>query len=220
MTNVYILGLEYTNSTLSGLSPNAKTLQETLGTLKGPSQLEIRVGYFGTCVRERGIVWLCSSDTNGIAQQIGPDKDPLNLIGAASNFKDDVLFSGLLIMAIILAFLTVLLLSTFPGWQQETDTATGSVIDVKPFPSQAVSRVVASFSLVAAILGLIGSLWQHVGTVGAAAMAEMANYGNVQTTVGAGAVAMAWIAVVLLSVVFLAMLVMILSIKLLDRLSD
>ena len=119
MTNVYILGLSYTNSTPSSLGPTEKKLSETLSGFKGTAELEVRIGYFGMCVRQRGVLWLCSANTNGLAQQIGPENDPLNLIGAASKFRNDVLFSGLLFMAIILSFLSVLLLATFPGWHEE-----------------------------------------------------------------------------------------------------
>lgn len=122
MTNVYILGLSYTNSTPSHLNPVEQNLSKTLNDFKGSSQLEVRTGYFGMCVRQRGILWLCSGDTDGLAQQIGPENDPLNLIGAASKFKNDVLFSGVLLMAIVLSFLSFILLSTFPGGHKERGT--------------------------------------------------------------------------------------------------
>ncbi|XPT03350.1 hypothetical protein M3J09_012444 [Ascochyta lentis] len=220
MTNIYILGLSYTNSTPSNLSPTGKNLSATLNGYKGTSQLDVRTGYFGLCIRQRGIVWLCSSDANGLTQQIGAENDPLNLIGAASEFKDNVLFSGLLFMAIVLAFLSILLLATFPGWHEESNGSTGSMVDVKPFPSRTVSRVALTFSSVATVLLLIAGLWQHVGSVGAAAMAGMANYGNVKTDIGAGAVAMAWIGFTLTTLVSVGLLVMILSIMALDRLAE
>ena len=119
MTNVYILGLSYTNSTPSGLNPIQKNLSEALSTLKGPARLEVRVGYFGICVRNHGILWVCSSDVDGLIQQVGSENDPLDLIGGASKFRDDVLFSGLLFMTIILAFFSVVLLATFPSWHSE-----------------------------------------------------------------------------------------------------
>ncbi|KAF2624661.1 hypothetical protein BU25DRAFT_131609 [Macroventuria anomochaeta] len=187
MTNVYILGLSYTNSTPSNLGPVERAMFDTLHSLKGSAQLEVRIGYFGMCVRQRGIVWLCSSDSSGLAQQIGPENDPLNLIGAASSFKDDVLFSGLIFMSVILAFFCFVLLATFPGWHEERDVRTGSDVDVKPFPSRPVSQVALACTFVAAVLMLVASLWQHIGAVGAAAMAESSNYGNVKTDIGAGA---------------------------------
>jgi hypothetical protein len=220
MTDIYILGLSYTNSTPSNITPAGQKLSETFNQYKGGSQLEVRIGYFGICVRQSGVIWLCSSDANGLAIQIGPENDPLNLIGAAAKFKDNVIFSGLLFMAIILAFVSFVLLATFPGWQEERDERTGSMVDVKPFPSRPVSRVALTCSFVASMLLLISSLWQHVGSVGAATMAETAFYGNVHTAIGAQAVLMAWASFTLVSVAALGLTVMVLSIIILDRLTD
>jgi hypothetical protein len=207
MTDVYILGLSYANSTPSYLSPAHQNLSEIFNNYKGSSQLEVRIGYFGMCVREHGIVWLCSSDANGLAEQVGPENDPLNLIGVAAKFKDDVIFSGVLFLAVILAFMSIILLSTFPGWHEERDERTGS-------------DVALACSFVAAVLLLVSSLWQHVGSVGAAAMAETAFYGNVHTDIGAQAVSMAWISFTLLTIAMIGLLLMILAIMVLDRLTD
>ncbi|CAI6333447.1 unnamed protein product [Periconia digitata] len=220
MTNVYILGLSYTNSTTENLSPIGKNLSDTFSRYKGGSQLEVRTGYFGMCVRQRGVVWLCSSDAAGLAIQIGQESDPLDLIGASAKFRDDVIFSGLLFMAIVLAFASVLLLATFPGWHEETDERTGSVVDVKPFPSRPISQIALSCSFVASILLLISGLWQHVGSVGAAAMADIAYHGSVHTDIGAQAVAMTWASFTLIMISAIALLMMILSILALDRLTD
>jgi hypothetical protein len=215
-----MLGLSYTNSTAVNTDASQETLSGVLNNLKGSAELEVRAGYFGICVRQRGIVWLCSSDHRGLAEQIGPENDPLNLIGAASKFKDDVLFSGLFLMAVILALVSTVLLATFPGWHEERDERTGSDVDVKPFPSRPVSQVALAASFVAAMEMLIAGLWQHVGSVGAAAMADSANYGNVRTDIGAGAMTMAWIGFTLQTVAMFGLLVMILSILVLDRLTD
>jgi hypothetical protein len=220
MTNVYILGLSYTDSIPSNLNPIAKNLSETLQGFRNASQLEVRTGYFGICVRQRGIIWLCSSDSDGLIQQIGPENDPLNLIGLAAKFKDDVLFSGLLFMVVVLAFLSFILLSTFPGWHEERDERTGSDVDVKPFPSRPVSQVALSCAFVAGILSLISTLWQHVGSVGAAAMAESAHYGTVKSSIGTSAMAMGWVAFSLIILVAVGLLIMILSIIVLDHLTD
>jgi hypothetical protein len=220
MTNVYILGLSYTNSTSKNPDVSQNSLSQALNNLKGSAELEVRAGYFGMCVRQRGIVWLCSSDHRGLAEQIGSANDPLNLIGAASKFKDDVLFSGLFLMAIILALLSTVLLATFPGWHEERDERTGSDVDVKPFPSRPVSQVALAASFVATMELLIGGLWQHVGSVGSAAMADSANYGNVRTDIGVGAMTMAWTGFTVEAIAMIGLLVMVLSIIVLDRLTD
>ena len=119
-----------------------------------------------------------------------------------------------------LAFLALLGLSTFPGWHEERDERTGSDVDVRPFPSRPVSQVALAASFVAAAQLLIASLWQHVGSVGAAAMAESANYGNIRTDIGVSAITMVWVAFTLQITVAIGLLVMVLSIVILDRLTD
>lgn len=198
MTNVYILGLKYMNSTPSDPTTVAQNLSDTLSRYKGSSQLEVRGGYFGMCVRQRGIVWLCSSDAAGLAEQIGSTNDALNMIGAVSQFKDDVLFSGLLFMVIVISFASIILLATFPGWQ-EKELAGGSEYEVRPFPPRSVLNAVIACCFASAALVLIAALWQHIGSVGAAAMAEIANYGNVKANIGNGATSMVWIAFAVLS---------------------
>ncbi|KAF2714790.1 hypothetical protein K504DRAFT_478161 [Pleomassaria siparia CBS 279.74] len=209
MTNIYIMGLTYSNSTSSGLNAIETSLSEALNGFKGSSQLEVRTGYFGMCVRQRGILWLCSSDTNGLVQQIGPENDPLNLIGVAAKFRDDVLFSGLFIPAIVLTFFSLLLYRS-----------TGSDVDVQPFPSRPISQVALSCSFVAAILCLVSSLWQHVGGVGAAAMADIAFYGNVSTTIGAGAIILGWMSFLLITLVTIGLVAMIIAIDTVNRLTS
>lgn len=220
MTNIYLLGLSYVNTTSADLSPPKKAHFDLLNDLKGSARLEVRSGYFGVCVRQQGVFWLCSSDTEALGQSIGPENDPLNLIGAASDFKDGVVFSGLIFMAIVLAFFSTLLLATFPGWHEERDERTGSDVDVRPFPSRRISQVALTAAFVAAVLQLTASLWQHVGAVGAAAMAEIANVGNVGTSIGTNAMVMTWIAVVFQFIVVIGLLIMIISIIVLDRLTD
>ena len=220
MTNVYIFGLSYTNSTPSGLSDIGRNLSDTLSAYKDSSQLEVRAGYFGLCIRQNGVIWLCSSDPNALVQQIGPENDPLNLIGAASKFKDDVLFSGLLFMALVLAFICIVLLATFPGWHEDTNATTGSLVDVKPFPSTATTHAALTVSSVTAMLLLVAGLWQHVGSVGAAAMAETANYGNVKTDIGTVAVVMAWIGFMLSTIVSIGMVILVVLLQAIDKLTN
>ncbi|KAH7396133.1 Ca2+ regulator and membrane fusion protein Fig1-domain-containing protein [Pyrenochaeta sp. MPI-SDFR-AT-0127] len=220
MTNIYILGLSYTNSTPSNLNAITQNLSETLNGFKGSAHLEVRIGYFGMCVRQRGIVWLCSSDTEGLAQQIGSENDPLDLIGTASKFKSDVLFSGLLFMAIVLAFVSMVLMATFPNTRNEREEHSGSDNGVKTYPSRPVTQVVLTQSFVAAVLLLTAGLWQHIGSVGAAAMAETANYGNINTSIGTASIAMAWTGCVIETLVTIFVVILILSFIVSDRLGD
>lgn len=220
MTNVYIFGLSYTNSSMAGLSTVGQNISTTFSNVKGSSDLEVRTGYFGMCVRQRGVVWLCSSDSNGLREQIGPENDPLDLIGTTAEFKDGVLFSGLLFISIVTSLLAFLMLATFPGWHQERDERTGSDVDVKPFPSRPVSQAALACSFVAAVSLLISSLWQHVGAVGGAAMTDAAYFGNVKTAIGSTAMLLSWISFSITTLAMSSLLVMIISIIVLDRLTD
>ena len=100
------------------------------------------------------------------------------------------------------------------------DRLTGSDVDVKPFPSRPVSEVALSCAFVGAMLNLVASLWQHVGSVGAAAMAETVHYGNVKSSIGTAAMAMGWVGFLFMALAAIALIIMILSIIVLDRLTD
>lgn len=82
-----------------------------------------------------------------------------------------------------------------------------------------MTHAALTVSSVAAVLLLVAALWQHVGSVGAAAMAETANYGNVKTDIGTVAVVMAWTGFTLTTIVSIGLIVQILSIIILDRLT-
>jgi len=58
------------------------------------------------------------------------------------------------IIAIVLAFVTFVLLATFPGWHVETNQE-GSDVDVKPFPKRAVSQAALAFVFIAAVFVLV-----------------------------------------------------------------
>ena len=58
--------------------------------------MEVRTGYFGICVSYDGGIWLCNNNAAGLAKQFRSDQDPLNLIWASAEFKDSVVFPGLL----------------------------------------------------------------------------------------------------------------------------
>jgi hypothetical protein len=123
-------------------------------------------------------------------------------------------------MTIVLTFVSFSLVATFPGWREERDIRTGSDVDVRPLPSRPVSQIAFSCAGVAAMLCLISGLWQHVGAVGAAAMVETANYGNVKTDIGLGATIMTWVGCAILFLVAIGLLITIMSIIVLDRFID
>ncbi|KAM3417786.1 hypothetical protein BST61_g6014 [Cercospora zeina] len=192
-----------------------------IANLVGNAGLEVRVGYFGICVnQDSGDSYLCSNNATLLAEQISIDQDPLNLIWIANTFKNSVVFPYLLIIAIVLAFITFLLLATFPGWHEEHDARTGSDIDIKPFPSRPVSQVALALIFIASIFVLVSVLWQHTASVAAAQVAQDFGNGSVRSGVGTSAMVLGWFGFALLIIVTIGLLVMILSIHLLDKLTD
>lgn len=123
------------------------------------------------------------------------------------------------IVAIILAFICFLLLATFPGWHEETDEH-GSEHDVKPFPSRPVSQVALALIFVASVFVLVSVLWQHTASVGASTIAQDLGNGSVVSGVGTTAMILGWFGFSLFIIVTIGLLVMILSISLLDKLTD
>ena len=122
-------------------------------------------------------------------------------------------------MAVALAFVTIGLLSTFPGWHEETDER-GSLRDVKPFPSKSVSRIALGTSLLASLLALVSMMWQHTASVAAATTAEDLTYGAVKSQVGAASMALGWTGLALLAISAIGLLVMILSLSLIDHFTE
>ena len=191
-----------------------------IANIVGNAQLGVRVGYFGICINKDGGGYICSNNATALVQGVSVDQDPLNLVWVASTFKDAVVFPYLLIVAIILAFFTFILLATFPGWHEERDARTGSDIDIKPFPSRPVSQIALAHVFVASIFVLVSVLWQHTASVAAAQVAQDFGNGSVRSGVGTAAMVLGWFGFALLIIVTIGLLVMILSIHLLDKLTD
>lgn len=111
-------------------------------------------------------------------------------------------------------------LATFPGWREETDARTGEAIDIKPFPSRRVSQAVLFALWIASLLVLVSCLWQHVAAASVVSTVSSMSQRKLVGHVGAAAVALAWISLAVIAVAFLGTLFMILSIYMLDRLTD
>ncbi|EHK43996.1 hypothetical protein TRIATDRAFT_200893, partial [Trichoderma atroviride IMI 206040] len=183
--------------------------------LTGNAGLQARVGYFGICVNPDGGSWLCSNNATALAREVSVDQDPLNLIWLAAQFKDMIVFPYLIIIAIIFAFICLLLLATFPGWHEEEDSE-GSEREVKPFPSRPVSQIALAIIFIASIFVLVSVLWQHTASVAASVIAQDFGNGVVKSGVGTSAMVMGWFAFTLLIIVTIGLLVMILSIRVLS----
>ncbi|KAL8658943.1 MAG: hypothetical protein Q9221_001165 [Calogaya cf. arnoldii] len=218
--NIFLISLYYENYPPvfdpAQVDPGVTT---AMANIVGQAQLEVRVGYFGICVNADGGSFLCSNNASSLASQVSVDQDPLNLIWVASTFKDSIVFPYLIIVAIVLAFVCFILLATFPGWHEETDER-GSERDVKPFPSRPVSQVALALIFVASVFVLVSVLWQHTASVAASTIAQDLGNGSVRSGVGTTAMILGWFGFALFIIVTIGLLVMILSISLLDRLTD
>lgn len=218
--NVYLISLSYHESH----SPTAPSLvnpaiAETFISLSNNTSLEVRAGYFALCLRSSGNAWSCSRDATILAKRLQPDQDPANLIWQAASFKDTIIFYGLILAAIALLVIVIAILMTFPGWHEDTDDA-GSEVDVKPFPSRTLSTIATLLSTFASALALLSMLWQHVASVTFVTNAENMTYRLVKGRVGVVGLALGWLAVFTMIAGSIGLVVMILSVRLLDRLTD
>lgn len=187
-----------------------------IGNIAGNAQLEARVGYFGICVNPDGTSWLCSANASSLAAQIPSDQDPLNLVWVAETFSESIVFPYLLIVSIILVTVVLLLLATFPGYEEEYPDGPS----LRRLPSRAVSQISLAIIFVAAIFVLVSVLWQHTASVAAATIVENMGNGSVSTGVGVTAMVLGWFGFTLLIFVTIGLLVMILSMHLVERLTE
>lgn len=91
---------------------------------------------------------------------------------------------------------------------------------MKPFPSRPVSQTALALIFVASVFVLVSVLWQHTASVAASTIAQDMGNGSVRSGVGTSAMVLGWFGFVLLVVVTIGLLFMILSIRLIRKLTD
>ncbi|KAJ2898422.1 Ca2+ regulator and membrane fusion protein Fig1-domain-containing protein [Zalerion maritima] len=215
--DIFLLSLYYESYTaVPDTAQVDYNVHNAISNIVGDAQLQARVGYFGICVAPEGGAWLCSNNATALANEVSVDQDPLNLIWIAAQFKDMIVFPYLIIIAIIFAFVCLLLLATFPGWHEESNSE-GSELDVKPFPTRPVSQVALAIIFVSSIFVLVSVLWQHTASVAASVIVKDFGNGSVKSGVGTSAMVMGWFSFALLIIVTIGLLVMILSIRFITR---
>lgn len=123
------------------------------------------------------------------------------------------------IIAVIFAFITFLLLATFPGWHDDPSGADDDV-EMRPMPSRPVSQVGLALMFISTVFILVSVLWQHTASVAASAVAQDLGNGSVKSGVGASAMALGWIGFVALVIVNVGLLAMILSMSIMSKLVD
>lgn len=122
-------------------------------------------------------------------------------------------------VGVAFAFCAILLLATFPNWHED-ESSEGSEREVKSFPSRAVSMISLAILVVASVLSLLSSFWQHLSSAAASTMASVFSYGNVVGRIGPAAMALGWLSTLLLLTATVGLLVIILSIRILRALVD
>ncbi|KEZ40374.1 Uncharacterized protein SAPIO_CDS8228 [Scedosporium apiospermum] len=183
------------------------------------SGLEVRVSYFGFCLMLNSSLSACSNDIGALQQSVD-GHDPLNLMWMAKKFHDETIFSGLIFIAIIFAFACVcLLLVSFPSWHREYDSD-DSEIEVKPFPSRQIVQASLGIVSIAALLGLISALWQHLSTAATTVMVKTLTYNSVVGHVGTAAMVLGWVGAAIFVVVALGIVLIMMSLKVLAELAD
>ena len=127
--------------------------------------------------------------------------------------------TNLSIAAVALAFISICLLFTFPGWHGEEENENGEIRQVKPFPSRLVRLNALGSTIFVAIFGLVSMLWQHTASAAAATTAQDLGYGVVKGGVGAKAMALGWVGIAFIALAAIGLLVLIFSVRILDLLT-
>ncbi|EGE77141.2 hypothetical protein, variant [Blastomyces dermatitidis ER-3] len=234
LANVYLISLSYaaniTSSPLQNdhpmkLNPDMPGVfaNLTTGVRNNATSFEIRTGYLGHCMKQNSGLWICARDIEPLANVIRDQKasniDPLNLVYMSKTFKDQVIFSGLIFASIPCLFICFLLLSSFPNWHADVNSEESDV-EIKPFPSRVVSRVATGFVALASLLTFVSVFWQHISSSASVTMHEELYYGVVNSSTGVVAMVFGWGGVLTSFLVVIGLILMILSISILQKLSD
>ncbi|KAK1831932.1 Ca2+ regulator and membrane fusion protein Fig1-domain-containing protein [Podospora conica] len=206
--DIFLLSLSYQKYTPTpDPAQGDYSTYSTIGKIVSNTHLQVRVGYFGLCVDADGSgnYWLCSNNATALAQRVSVDEDPLNLIWTANQFKQSMIISYLMVVAVVLAVLCVFLLATFPAWYAEDDT------ECKPIPSRVVSQMALFITFLASTFVFVSVLWQYTASVAASIVARDFANGSVMSSAGTAALVLGSITCTLLMGVVGALLAMVLS---------
>ncbi|KAF2119528.1 Ca2+ regulator and membrane fusion protein Fig1-domain-containing protein [Lophiotrema nucula] len=211
LTSIYVISLCY------------EDVAESLAVITVPSEstgLEVRAGYFGIAARSSNLPWKHAPSDGSLPMRYHDVQDPYSIVATGSQFKNDVLFPGLIILVDVLCLLSAIGLLNFPNWIDERDRITGSEINVKPFPSRPVSRAIAACLGFASALAFGSAVWQHTSAASVACLAETLSQSQIHVRIGTTAVALVWAPVLLIALAFIRLAQEILSIFILDKLTD
>ncbi|PYI02957.1 hypothetical protein BO78DRAFT_452704 [Aspergillus sclerotiicarbonarius CBS 121057] len=225
--NIYLLSLEYTTTSPSIKMGSAQVSSLIVQAVHNVSHtgngtaLEVRAGYRGLCMTHGDSERVCSPSARVLASLLRAEEvttssgetitpDPLNLVMIANDFREKIVFDGILFIVIALCAICLLLLSTIPGFHDN-----GHGVEEAPFPQRpaVIGAVLAGWFAFG--FSLVSILWQHINSGSTASMTGILTYGTVSGHVGGAAMALGWIAVALLGIVALGLYVMNAAIELL-----
>jgi hypothetical protein len=113
MSNVYLMSLSYSNSTvpMTSMDPVQVTpnVSNTFANLTSSNAtLQVRVGYMAMCLQVPSGEWTCSKNAETLANVVrgfnlasGGNNDPLNLIWIANNFKEHIVIDELMYASVL-----------------------------------------------------------------------------------------------------------------------
>ncbi|KAI0182773.1 Ca2+ regulator and membrane fusion protein Fig1-domain-containing protein [Xylaria flabelliformis] len=136
----------------------------------------VRVGYLALCVAFDCGVRSCNTNVQELVTLVsGGNGDMLNLLRLAERFCTGTFFYALIIITLVLIFINVCLVSISPDWHEEQDSES-SAREVRPFPSRLVLQCALSINVLASLLGLAFTFWQHIGDAGASTLIRLLTY--------------------------------------------
>lgn len=95
--DIYLISLYYQHYPAvfspAQIDPGVTT---AISNIVGSAQLNVRVGYFGICIRPDAGAWMCNQNASALADLVSVDQDPLNLVWVAQTFKDAIVFPYLM----------------------------------------------------------------------------------------------------------------------------
>jgi hypothetical protein len=124
------------------------------------------------------------------------------------------------ILSVVSTGVTIACLATFPGWHEETDQETGSMVDVRQLPSRKVSGFCTVCMILSTLFSLTAATWQHAAATSSASVVEHAFDKGWDTEVGSVAAGLVWASFFINVIVMIGLIVMNYSIAFLDRLTD
>ncbi|KAI1409326.1 Ca2+ regulator and membrane fusion protein Fig1-domain-containing protein [Hypoxylon sp. FL1857] len=228
LRNVYLLSLSYKPQSTTPLTDPLQVNPSIGGTFSNALSRsnstiqQINISHMSICVELISETWICGSNAQDLVNDIkgDPQSDPFNLVWAADRFQNESIFYPLIFIAIIFTFISTLLLATFPGWQEETNSETGSDREIKPFPSRPVSNTALGLSSLAAVLSFVSVFWQHIASACALTLFETLTYGTIEVHVGTAAMICGWFGFGMICITSLGLIILVLSIRVLSMLTD